>query len=717
MGDIDRKLKEENSNSQNYVMNIGLASPNKEDQNLLSDGSTNYLGQIAKRDQTGSWRTGPLILGPETCEKMAVQGMVINLVPYLTGKLHLPSSYSANLVTTYQGTSYMFTLLGGFIADAYAGRFRVITGASVLMFFGLLILTLSASLPPLKPKGCAGDTCQPQMGTPLIILYIALYLLALGTGGIKACASPFGADQFDPHDEKELKNLNGYFSWYFFTITCGGFFAVTVLVYIQIHVGRGWGYLIPTVVTLVVITGFVMGRKLYRYKKPKGSPLSLIAKVLVSAFNKRGLRLPDDPHELYELKKKDRPHDYICVKHSNQFRFLDKAAIIEDPNIRGSTSDWRLNTVTRVEETKMVIRLLPILITTSLFYTVYAQMTTFSVEQGHTMARKIGGFEFPAASMAAFLQGAILLTLFLWERAFVPLARKFTGNNKGVTSLQRVGIGLVISIITMILAALVEKERMRRVIAAEHRSYPNNNLQSLGSRSMSIFWLLPQYILVGSGEALTYAGQLDFFYNESPKAMRSMGAAMCVCTLSIGYYSSSLLVSVVNSITTHTHSNGTTAGTWLPDDINDGKLYNFYWLLAGASCLNFMLFQFCANWYKYKAEARLIEEHDKVDVSSIINHLEEDDREMYTRSKQVTNSSSAVKQAVTIINTGSQRTCQLEDLTHKQKLLYRMEMLTSGYSSSNPRAKSLDEVSPLRQYTAMSFGTPKLEQIHHPQQQ
>ncbi|KAL2633027.1 hypothetical protein R1flu_004506 [Riccia fluitans] len=699
MGDLDPK--EEINHSQNYIMNIGVASPNKEDQNLLADGSKNYLGQIARRDETGGWRTGPLILGPETCEKMAVQGMVINLVPYLTGRFHLSSSYSANLVTTYQGTSYMFTLLGGFIADAYAGRFTVITGASVLMFFGLLTLTVSASFPMLKPKNCIMDTCPPQMGTPLIILYIALYLLAFGTGGIKACASPFGADQFDPHHETEEKNLNGFFSWYFFAITCGGFFAVTVLVYIQDHVGRGWGYIIPTIATLMVITGFVMGRKLYRYKAPRGSPLTLITKVLVSAFKKRKLQLPDDSNDLYELRKKEGPHDYVRVKHSYQFRFLDKAAIIEDPSVPGSTSDWRLNTVTNVEETKMVIRLLPILITTSLFYTVYAQMTTFSVEQGHTMGRMIGGqFEFPAASMAAFLQGAILLTLFLWERAFVPLAKRFTGNKKGVTSLQRIGIGLLISIVTMIVAALVEKERMQRVKAARRHSYDTDPMQPLGSESMSIFWLLPQYILVGSGEALTYAGQLDFFYNESPKAMRSMGAAMCVCTLSIGYYSSSLLVSVVNTVTGQTHPDGITAGAWLPDDINDGKLYNFYWLLATASCLNFVLFQICAHWYKYKAEAGLVEEFDSDDEGYNSGMFHEDEG-MYVNPKNVSNGSSPVimKQPV-VASAAPNGSDQLEDLTHQQKLLYRMETLSSGAARSNPRARSMEELRLPRHFRA-----------------
>lgn len=282
-------------------------------------------------------------------------------------------------------------------------------------------------------------------------------------------------------------------------------------------------------------------------------------------------------------------------------RPLDKAAIMVDSKLE-TTDLWRLNTVTRIEETKMVMRLMPILVTTSLFYTVYAQSTTFSVEQGLTMKRRIGDFEFSAASMGAFLQASILLSLYVWEKAVVPIAKKFTGNEQGTTSLQRIGIGLVISIFTMIVAAVVEQKRMQYVqdedLAGMLKADPKAHV------SLTIFWLLPQYILVGAGEALTYAGQLDFFYNESPKAMRSMGSALCICTLSLGYYTSSLLVSLVNSATGRRHSDGSVTGAWLPDNVSTaGRLDNFFWLLAVASFVNFLLFLVCAHWYQYKAVA------------------------------------------------------------------------------------------------------------------
>lgn len=48
--------------------------------------------------------------------------MLVNLVTYLTGTMHLPSSTSANIITDFWGTSFLLCLLGGFLADTFLGR-------------------------------------------------------------------------------------------------------------------------------------------------------------------------------------------------------------------------------------------------------------------------------------------------------------------------------------------------------------------------------------------------------------------------------------------------------------------------------------------------------------------------------------------------------------------------------------------------------------------
>lgn len=88
---------------------------------------------------------------------------------------------------------------------------------------------------------------------------------------------------------------------------------------------------------------------------------------------------------------------------------------------------WRLCSVSRVEEVKMMIWLLPVWATTILFWTIYAQMMTFSVEQASTMERTIGTFQIPAGSLTVFFVGAILITLAVYDRVIMPLFRRWKG--------------------------------------------------------------------------------------------------------------------------------------------------------------------------------------------------------------------------------------------------------------------------------------------------
>lgn len=112
---------------------------------------------------------------------------------------------------------------------------------------------------------------------------------------------------------------------------------------------------------------------------------------------------------------------------------MDKAAIMTEDDfdkISGKTSapnPWKLCSVTKVEEVKMMIRLLPVWATTILFWTTYAQMITFSVEQASTMERSIGGFQIPAGSLTVFFVVAIMITIVFYDRVIMPLWKKWKG--------------------------------------------------------------------------------------------------------------------------------------------------------------------------------------------------------------------------------------------------------------------------------------------------
>ncbi|XP_011081220.1 protein NRT1/ PTR FAMILY 6.3-like [Sesamum indicum] len=580
----------------------GTLPETKQDAETLPD-AWDYKGRPAVKSSSGGWTSAAMILGVEVCERLTTLGIAVNLVTYLTGTMHLGNAGSANTVTNFLGTSFMLCLLGGFIADTYLGRYLTIGIFATVQAMGVTILTISTIIPSLRPPKCSpgSKSCIPASNKQLMVLYAALYLTALGTGGLKSSVSGFGSDQFDESDKKEKKQMTKFFNWFFFFISIGSLAAVTVLVYIQDNLGREWGYGICACAIVVGLLVFLSGTRRYRFKKLVGSPLTQIASVFVAAWRKRDLEPPSDPSLLFDIddivgdegqsKKKKKQK----LPHSKEFRFLDKAAIKDSEVPITVASKWHLSTLTDVEEVKLVIRMVPTWATTVMFWTVYAQMTTFSVSQATTMDRHISkSFQIPAASLTVFFVASILLTVPIYDRIIVPICRKIFKNPQGLTPLQRIGVGLVLSIFAMVAAALSE---IKRLHVARSHGLTHDRAAIV---PLSVFWLVPQFLLVGSGEAFTYIGQLDFFLRECPKGMKTMSTGLFLSTLSLGFFVSSILVAIVHKVTGEKKP-------WLADNLNEGRLYNFYWLLTILSILNLAVFLVSARWYVYK-ENRLAEE-------------------------------------------------------------------------------------------------------------
>lgn len=178
-------------------------------------------------------------------------------------------------------------------------------------------MTISTIIPSLHPPKCTGDTgCVRANEKQLTVLYLALYITALGTGGLKSSVSGFGSDQFDDSDNEEKKHMIKFFNWFYFFVSIGSLAAVTVLVYIQDNQGRVWGYGICAVAIVVALLVFLSGTRKYRFKKLVGSPMTQIAEVFVAAIRKRNMEFPSDSSLLfneYNTKKQTLPH-------SKQFR-------------------------------------------------------------------------------------------------------------------------------------------------------------------------------------------------------------------------------------------------------------------------------------------------------------------------------------------------------------------------------------------------------------
>ncbi|KAL8136116.1 protein NRT1/ PTR FAMILY 6.2-like [Apium graveolens] len=567
----------------------------EEKMSLTVPDAVDYKGNPADRSRTGGWVPAALVLGIEICERLSTMGIAVNLVTYLGEVMHLPSAASANIVTDFMGTCFLLSLLGGFLADSYLGRYKTIAVFAVIQTLGTGALALSTKLRKFRPPPCHStdlNNCKQANEFQMGALYIALYLIALGTGGLKSSVSGFGTDQFDENNEKEKAQRAFFFNRFFFFISMGTLMAVTVLVYIQDEVDRSLGYGLCSVAMIVAILIFFSGSKRYRYKKSVGSPIVCIFQVIAAASSKRKLELPYNVNFLYE----DSP-EATRIHHTDQFHFLDKAAIVAEGDFDKSCptsapNPWKLCSVTRVEEVKMMARLLPIWATTIIFWTAYAQMITFSVQQASTMDRYIGNFQIPAGSLTVFFVAAILVTLAFNDRVIMPIWRKWKGK-PGFSSLQSIAVGLIMSTVGMGVAALVEMKRL---------SVADDAGRNTPVLPISVFWLIPQFFLVGSGEAFIYTGQLDFFITQSPKGMKTMSTGLFLTTLSLGFFLSSFLVSVVKKVTGTSDGHG-----WLADNINFGRLDYFYGLLSILSVVNFVIYIICAMWYKPQKAKPVIE--------------------------------------------------------------------------------------------------------------
>ena len=198
--------------------------------------------------------------------------------------------------------------------------FVCLTLAFCLNLQGMGTLTLSASVPSLKPPSCMGSICPEASPAQYSVFFFGLYLIALGTGGIKPCVSSFGADQFDDTDSRERIKKGSFFNWFYFSINIGALISSSLLVWIQDNKGWGLGFGIPTMFMAIAIVSFFSGSGLYRFQPPGGSPLTRACQVVVAAGRKWRVKAPVDSSLLYELP----PDQGSAIKGSRKLEHTDE---------------------------------------------------------------------------------------------------------------------------------------------------------------------------------------------------------------------------------------------------------------------------------------------------------------------------------------------------------------------------------------------------------
>lgn len=472
----------------------------------------------------------------------------------------------------------------------------------------MVAITISAVLPQLRPPPCPTQVnCQEASNMQLSALYIALLLTSLGTGGIRPCVVTFAADQFDMSKLKTESRSWNFFNWYYFCMGVASLLAATVVVYIQDNISWGLGLGIPTAAMALSLVAFILGSTMYKKMKPGGSPYVRVVQVIAAAAKKRKAAVPTDPRALYQNRQLDADISTTGrLLHSDQLKWFDHAAVVADSDMKESDRPnlWRLATVHRVEEVKTIIRMLPIWSAAILHVASHSHLSSFTIQQARSMDRHLSpSFQIPPASMSIFSTLTVLAGLPLYERLFVPLARRVTGNPKGLTCLQRMGVGFGINILATVASALIE---IKRKSAAAHHNLLDRPTAII---PITVFWLIPQYCLHGLAEVFMSVGHMEFLYDQSPESMRSTAAALFWIGIAIGNYVGTLMVTLVHEYTART-------GNWLPDrNLNRGKLDYYYWLATVIQVVNLIYYVTCAWLYTYKPIQEITETRDE-DVES-----------------------------------------------------------------------------------------------------
>ncbi|KAK4263389.1 hypothetical protein QN277_028807 [Acacia crassicarpa] len=552
---------------------------------------SNCVGKTQKK-KPGGWKAMPYILGNEAFASLAANGMFANFLVYLTRELHIDTIFAGKILSIWYGLSNFGPLIGAFISDTYVGRFNTIAFASVPNLLGMMVVTLTAWLPKLHPPPCTPlqlvhNQCEKPKKIHLLVLLLGFLLMSVGSSGIKPCSVPFGVDQFDLTTIEGRRGIVSFFNWSY-TITSLVFLVTqTVVIYVQDSVSWSLGFGIPTMCMFLALVMFFVGTRVYVHVEPQGSILSGVVQVLVAAYRKRKAEIPscgeeDDGSAFYDPPLKESGL-MIKLPMTNQFRVLNKAALIMEGELNpdGSKANpWRLASIQQVEEAKCLARILPIWTTGFLTLTAIIHLGIFTVLQALQMDRHLGPrFQIPAGSFSVFSFLTIVLWVPLYDRIIVPALRKTTHHEGGITLLQRMGIGLVFCVVSMVVAGFVEKAR---------RNSTNSNPNPLGIAPMSAMWLAMPLILMGFCEAFNAIGMVEFFNRQCPEHMRSISNSLLNCSWGVASYLSTFIITVVSRRT-----------SWLMNDLNVGRLEFFYYLIAGLGVLNLGFFFFIAQRYQY----------------------------------------------------------------------------------------------------------------------
>ncbi|KAH6902587.1 peptide transporter PTR2B [Coprinopsis sp. MPI-PUGE-AT-0042] len=179
---------------------------------------------------------------------------------------------------------YITPLLGAVLADTLWGRYKTILIFALVCLAGHVVLVGSAS---------PGALTNVNLSMGLLI--VAIVIIAVGAGAIKANVSPMIAEQYQGRlRKKTLKSgetvvvsptvtISRVYLWFYAAINFGSCGAISASFLARDH-GYWVAWLVPTLIFCLVPLVLLAGKKLYVMTPPRGSVLLETFRVNRMAF-------------------------------------------------------------------------------------------------------------------------------------------------------------------------------------------------------------------------------------------------------------------------------------------------------------------------------------------------------------------------------------------------------------------------------------------------
>ncbi len=467
--------------------------------------------EIDDQDAARMPRQIPYIIGNEACERFSFYGMRNILTPFLitTLLLYAPIAERAGIAKdifhTFVIGVYFFPLLGGWISDRFFGKYNTVLWLSLLY--------------------CVGHACLAIFESNRSGFYAGLFLIALGSGGIKPLVSAFVGDQFDQRNKATAKIVYDAFYW---TINFGSFFASLLMPRILVSWGPAWAFGIPGILMFIATVIFWSGRKKYVHVPPSSiNPDSLMnvarSALLASGSGRSGLILTVlgavaaiGMFAAWAISPAWWPDHFsfvitFCLALGVFILFGGLGTSLQLERARGLHPDSAIDGV------RAVLRILIIFALVTPFWSLFDQKASTWILQGNAMVMPHASWWWPSwlvqepAQMQALNPLLVMLLIPFNNIVLYPFLRRL---GVDVTALRRMGFGIAFSGLAWIAAGLIQ-------------------LSIDGGDPTSIAWQVLPYVLLTFGEVLVSATGLEFAYSQAPPSMK--GTIMSFWLLSVTF--------------------------------------------------------------------------------------------------------------------------------------------------------------------------------------